>query len=116
MSFEVLMLCAVSALVVAIFLGGRGSDAVANDLAHGRSTKESHYSSFNLQALLTLVGLLLVLVATVVGTGSQKQESATDKQVDALAKQARYLHVQLRVVDKRVSQLEKEVAKWHGRH
>jgi hypothetical protein len=83
--FHLLMVGAVAALVLSIVLGGAGSDTIADKVAHDEWRKTTHLSSFNWQAILTLLGLLLVLGATVIGVGSDRQQSNVDKQLDALS-------------------------------
>lgn len=54
-------------LVVSFILGGRGADATARALATGAWSTETSKSEFNGQAVFTLLGLIFVLGAAVLG-------------------------------------------------
>lgn len=67
-AFSILVLLSVIALVVAIIAGGRGANSTAEKVAQGTWDQNTKTDAFNLQAILTLLGLILVLVAAAVGT------------------------------------------------
>jgi preprotein translocase subunit SecG len=92
--FDVLMLVALLCLVASIFLGGRGADATTVAVANETWTTRSAGNDFNLQALLTLLGLLLVLGATVLGAMSDRRESNVETQVKTLEKQVDHLQIE----------------------
>ena len=68
--FYVAFVVAVAALVASIFLGGRGANATAYYLADGTWTKDTRMADFDLQATLTLIGLILTVASAVLGTTS----------------------------------------------
>jgi hypothetical protein len=71
-------------LVLAIFLGGRGSATLTRQIADGTWDAEKKICTYNWQAILTLVGLVLVLVATVIGTTAEPSTDKTDHRLDKL--------------------------------
>jgi hypothetical protein len=113
--FHVLMLTAVAVLVSSIVLGGIGSDTIADQIAHGDWTKDTHLRSFNCQAILTLCGLLLVLAATVVGVGSDRRETSVDNRLDALSREVGQLAGQLQRQSQAIHRLDTQVRQ-AGRH
>jgi hypothetical protein len=92
--FDIVMVIAVILLVAAIVFGGRGADKSANAVAAGTWSTNSAGESFNLQALLTLVGLVLVLIAAAIGANSQRREGAVEERVTRLERQVHRLETQ----------------------
>lgn len=82
--FYGLLAAGVAALVVAIFLGGKGSAAVAQAVGSGDYEPGTTSDFFSCQAGLTLIGLLLILAATAVGVTDARQTSAVAREVEAL--------------------------------
>jgi hypothetical protein len=85
--FDIVMVIAVVLLVAAIVFGGLGADNTANDIAAGKWSTASAGSWFNFQALATLIGLVLVLVAAAIGANSQRREGAVEERVTRLERQ-----------------------------
>lgn len=92
--FDVVMVIAVVLLVVAIVFGGLGADNSANAVAADNWSKDSAGQWFNLQAVLTVVGLVLVLVAAAIGANSQRREGAVEERVTRLERQVDRLEAQ----------------------
>lgn len=93
--FDLAMVLAVICLVAAIFVGGLGADDTANAIADGNWEKRSAGPWFNLQAGLTLIGLVLVLIGAAIGANSQRREGAVEQRVAKLERQVRLLEVKL---------------------
>jgi len=70
--FYVLVAVTLATLVLSFILGGRGTNTTAETLARGNWTKDTKIPDFNLQALLTLLGMVLLIAATVVGTATHR--------------------------------------------
>lgn len=87
--FYILMLGGLGALVLSIILGGRGADDATSAVANGTWSMSSGADVFNKQAVLTLIGLIAVLVATVIGASSDRQESTVEARVEVLEKEVR---------------------------
>jgi hypothetical protein len=68
--FYLFMMLALAALVVSFIFGGWGSNSTAKAVANGTWSGGTQTTDFNLQAILTLVGLLLLLVAAGLGLTS----------------------------------------------
>jgi amino acid transporter len=94
--FDLLMLAALACLVISIVLGGRGADDATAAVANDTWTMSSSGRAFELQAVLTLLGLILVLIATFVGAMSDRRESSVEARVERLEKQVRHLQVEQR--------------------
>ena len=73
--FDLLMIAAVIALVASFILGGKGADSTASKLAKGAWNESTRTPDFNSQAVLTLLGLVLLLTAT--GFGVQQPHVST---------------------------------------
>jgi hypothetical protein len=71
-------------LVLAIFLGGVGSAQLTRQIAAGSWDSATQIKPYNWQAGLTLVGLLLVLGATVIGTSANPSTDRTDQRLEKL--------------------------------
>lgn len=82
--FYVLMVLGLVALVLSIILGGRGADDATAAVATGSWSFSTGADVFNLQAILTLVGLVLVLAGTIVGAGSNRMQSTVEARVGVL--------------------------------
>ena len=92
--FDIVMVVAVILLVAAIVFGGLGADNSANAVAAENWSSDSAGPWFNLQALVTLVGLVLVLVAAAIGANSQRREGTVEERVTKLERQVHRLEVQ----------------------
>ena len=66
-------------LIASFFVGGRGAAKTANELATGTWKKNTRNRAVNWQALLTLVGTVVLMAATAVGTSSQHRPTTTAK-------------------------------------
>jgi hypothetical protein len=84
----------VVSLVASIFLGGRGSAAVAK--AIGRKDYDPNKKSqlYNWQAILTLLGLLLVVVSAVAGVTVSRLHSDLDGRMRTLEKEVATLRTE----------------------
>jgi amino acid transporter len=90
-SFDVLMFLALAALVLSIVLGGSGSDTVANQVAQESWAGQS-LQRFNLQAILTLLGLILVVLATIIGVNADPKKDEGDARLGRLSQTVGELH------------------------
>ena len=70
--FYALTVIAFILLIASFIAGGRGANTVAEQLAAGTWTKDKKARAFNWQANLTLLGTLVLIVATAVGTSSHR--------------------------------------------
>lgn len=114
LGFDVLMFVALGALVIAIFLGGLGSDQLSAHLAAGTWTKDTRGQLYNFQALLTLLGLLLVLIASIIGVSAEQRSQSTDRRLDRLTGDIARLEVQLRNQSATVEELQRQVRQLRG--
>lgn len=89
--FNALMLAGLASLVLSIVLGGIGADEATAAVAADDWTMNSSGNSFNLQAVFTLLGLILVIVATLVGAGSDRRESSVEARLEALENEVQKL-------------------------
>ena len=80
-------------LVASVFLGGRGSAEVAKEVGRGEWDSQRRIGEYNLQAALTLLGLVCVLVAAVVGTTAARRSSDLEQRVDRLAVEVQRLEL-----------------------
>lgn len=94
--FDGLMLLALALLVLSIVLGGMGADDATAAVANDTWTMASSGNKFDLQATFTLLGLILVIVATVIGASSERRESSVEGRVDTLEREVRKLNSQTR--------------------
>jgi len=69
--FQGLVVTAIAILVLSIILGGRGANQTAEMVASGSWVSGTSNGNFNGQAISTVVGLLLVIVAAFVGINSK---------------------------------------------
>jgi uncharacterized membrane protein len=113
--FNVLMLVAVACLVVSIILGGRGADDITADVADNNWTLDSGGSAFNLQALLTLLGLVLVLVATGFGASSERQGADLGDRVDVVEKRVEELRARVEEQSQVLKRVDLERAEAEGK-
>jgi hypothetical protein len=90
-AFYVFILVSVIALVLSFVFGGRGADSTAYQVAKGSWTKDTKTWEFNWQAILTLVGLIFLIGAALLGaTGTHI--AAKDPCVQFLATQLQQGH------------------------
>jgi len=80
--FEALMLIGLALLVISIVAGGLGADDATQAVATESWTTSTSGGKFNTQALLTLLGLVLVIIATLVGASSDRRESSVEERLD----------------------------------
>jgi amino acid transporter len=92
-SFYGSMLLGLALLVASIVLGGLGADDATADVAKGSWSLSSGGDYFNLQSVLTLLGLLCVLAATGLGVSSDRRESTVEARVTTLEQQLRQLRI-----------------------
>jgi hypothetical protein len=83
-SFDWVMVFGAGALVVGIFLGGVGSAKLTRKIAAGTWNPDNRIGAYNCQAIFTLVGLVLVLIATAIGTTADPSTDRTDQRLDKL--------------------------------
>ena len=101
--FYFLMSLSVLVLVASFVLGGKGANATVAKLAEGSWTAATKISEFNSQAILTLIGLVLILVAIVFGTLSPLRQAQKDPCNTMMVTQLSSPHVD-------VTQLSRDVA------
>jgi hypothetical protein len=94
--FDGLMLVALVCLVLSIFLGGMGADDATAAIANDTWTTGSSGNKFDLQATFTLLGLILVIVATVIGASSDRRESSVEARLETVEREVRELKTELR--------------------
>lgn len=82
MAFEALMMCGLISLVLSIVVGGAGADDATNAVADDTWGKNTSGGKFNTQAVLTLIGLILVIAATVIGASSDRHGSAIEDRLE----------------------------------
>jgi amino acid transporter len=76
--FWVLILLAMLALVTSFGMGGRGSNHVANSVAAGLWKSGIRVDDFDRQAVLTLLGLVLIVISAFVGASAPPRPGASD--------------------------------------
>jgi hypothetical protein len=79
----------VVSLVASIFVGGRGSAAVAKAVGRAEYHPNEKSESYNWQAILTLLGLVLVLISAVARVTVARLHSDADRRLGALEKKWR---------------------------
>lgn len=82
-SFYVLMGLTAAVLVSSIFLGGHGADDTVSKVAQDTWRNEPIWQ-FNLQAMLTLMALVLLISATAVGATSPKESNSTERRFERI--------------------------------
>jgi hypothetical protein len=94
-----------AALLIASFVaGGKGANTTADNLAKGTWNAGTNTPAFNIQAILTLLGTVALIVATAVGTSSHRPTTTRkDPCVALLSHQLARPHPNLK-------QLRKELA------
>jgi len=102
-TFYVLMLLSVIALVASFFAGGKGANSTADAVAKGTWSDTTKTTAYNVQAILTLAGLVLVLAAAAVGTTLSAPPAKKDPCVTLLTIQLAKPHPEL-------AQLRQELA------
>jgi hypothetical protein len=90
-------------LILSFMAGGKGANTTAEKLANGTWKKGTETPEFNLQAVLTLLGTVALVVATVVGTSSHRLTTTKDPCVALLSRELAMPHPDL-------EQLRKELA------
>ena len=85
-SFYALMGAAAAMLVASIWAGGDGAARTVSAIAGG-SWSDKSLPQFNWQALLTLLALIVLIVATAIGVSSAKVSAGTDRRVERVEKQ-----------------------------
>src|SRR4029077_12385022 len=96
-SFYLLMVLAAGCLVFSLILGGGGADEVTGKVAPGTWSNQST-SQFNLQSIMTLLGLVLLLAATAVGATARTQASVSQQQLTTLSQTTGKLQRSLEVL------------------
>jgi hypothetical protein len=86
-AFWILMLAGLVSLVVSIFVGGLGADDATHAVATGNWTTNTSGNRFNYQSMLTLLGLILVLLATWIGASSDRRGSSVEDRLDKVEQQ-----------------------------
>ena len=86
-SFYSLMALAAIVLVGSFIAGGKGANTTAGQVAAGTWTKDTKTRAFNWQALLTLAGMIILIIATAVGTSSHRPTKTKDPCVTLLSHQ-----------------------------
>jgi hypothetical protein len=81
-------------LVASIFLGGRGSDAVAKAIGRKEYNPNKNSELYNWQAILTLIGLLLVVASAVAGVTVSRLHSDLDARIGTLEKEVAILRTE----------------------
>jgi hypothetical protein len=95
---------AAGVLLIASFVaGGKGANTTASELAKGTWKKGTNTPAFNVQAILTLLGTVALVVATVVGTSSHRLTTPQDPCVALLLQE-------LAMPNPDLEQLRKELA------
>ncbi|HET7418462.1 MAG TPA: hypothetical protein VFJ61_12640 [Solirubrobacterales bacterium] len=83
--FYVLIAGSAVALVASVFIGGKGTGIVIDQIATRTWTPGKRNGRYGTQATFTLIGLGLLLVATAVGVTAPHQQSTLERRVDRLA-------------------------------
>ncbi len=96
LAFDLLMVVALGCLVLSIVFGGRGADDATAAVANEEWTTSSSGIAFEVQSVLTLLGLILVLIATALGASSDRRESSVEARVESLQQQVHRLHAEQR--------------------
>lgn len=107
-------------LVLSIVIGGRESgritDAIADEDWKPENTKRGYFGGpFSEQAILTLVGLVVVTAATITGVASDSEKSGTDKRIDDLIGQVQTLEDEVASRHKQVDRLARDVRRLQRR-
>jgi hypothetical protein len=101
--FYILILLSVISLVASFFAGGKGANSTATAVAQGTWSHQTKTNAYNLQAILTLAGLVLVLTSAAVGTTLSAPPAKKDPCVTLLSAQLEKPHPDL-------AQLRQELA------
>jgi hypothetical protein len=80
--FWALMLAGLVCLVISIISGGLGADDATAAVAREDWDTSTSGGNFSFQAGLTMLGLILVLVATLIGASSDRRESSVEDRLD----------------------------------
>ena len=91
--FYILIASTALSLVVSIFIGGKGTDVVVEQIATRSWTPNERNGRYAAQATLTLLGLVLLLISTAVGVTAPRQQSTLEGRVDRLAREVASLTV-----------------------
>lgn len=83
-AFSVVALVAVLLLVSSFVLGGKGADKTAERVGQGTWNHQTKTPEFEGQAILTLIGLIALIAAAMIGTLSPSKP-ASDPQLPAVA-------------------------------
>jgi hypothetical protein len=94
--FYLLIGAGVVSLVASIFVGGRGSAAVAKAVGRAEYHPNKKSQLYNWQAILTLLGLVLVLISAVAGVTVARLHSDADRRLAALEKEVAILREESR--------------------
>jgi predicted MFS family arabinose efflux permease len=86
-AFWVLMVLGLACLVGSIVAGGLGADDATVAVADDTWTMNTSGGKFNGQAILTLVGLILVILATLIGASSDRRESSVEDRLEKIEQQ-----------------------------
>jgi hypothetical protein len=118
--FHALIFLGLLLLVLSIVLGGMASgqitDAIADDNWDPSSTKEGPLGGrFSQQAMLTVVGLVVVTVATIIGVGSASEMSRTDERIDDLVGDVHILQDKVEATQRQAERLAREVQRLQRR-
>ena len=81
-------------LVASIFVGGRGSGAVAKAVGDKEYCPKKKNKWYNWQATLTLLGLFFVLASVIAGVTVSQRHSDLDKRLGTLEKEVAILRTQ----------------------
>jgi hypothetical protein len=81
-------------LVASIFVGGRGSAAVAKAVGRKEYHPNKKSEWYNWQAILTLLGLLLVIASAVAGVTVSRLHSDNDQRIRTLEREVAVLRTQ----------------------
>jgi hypothetical protein len=81
-------------LVASIVVGGRGSAAVAKGIGREEYNPNKKSQWYRWQAILTLLGLLLVVVSAIAGVTASRLHSDLDARMKTLEREVRILRTQ----------------------
>lgn len=93
--FYVFMAISVFASILSFIMGGRGANETAKTLAAGTWNKDTKTAAFNRQAILTLIGIIFLTIATVIGTTSPVRSMAKDPCIGLLSHELAKQHPDL---------------------
>lgn len=118
--FHVLVFLGLMLLVLSVYIGGRESGRVTDQIAADdwdpQDTKQGMLGGrFSQQASLTLLGLVVVTVAAITGVSSDPEESRTDERFDHLLSEFRSLELRAASTHKEVEELSREVRRLRAR-